>query len=40
MAEFKPSEIPEIFVEKMSTHNTQKMPFLLPDKKHERSLAY
>ena len=30
----KPPKIPEISVEKMSTHNTLKMPFLLPDKKH------
>jgi len=27
-------------VAKMSTHNTPKMPFLLPDKKHVCSLAY
>ena len=34
---FKP---PEISVEKMSTHIAQKIAFLLPDKKHECSLAY
>jgi len=31
--------MPEISEEKMSTHNTQKMPFLLPDKKYECSLT-
>jgi len=31
--------MPEISVEKMSAHNSQKLPFLLPDKKHECSLA-
>jgi len=39
-AKFKPSKISEISAEKMITHNTHKMPFLLLDKKHERSLAY
>ena len=33
-------QIPEISVEKMSIHNTQKFPVLLRDKKHECSLAY
>jgi len=27
-------------VETLTAHNFQKMPFLLPDKKHECSLAY
>jgi len=30
----------ETSAEKMSIHNTQKLPFLLRDKKHECSLAY
>ena len=39
-AKFKPPQIPEISAEKMSTHNTQEMPFLLPDRKHECSFDY
>jgi len=38
-AKFKPPKIPEISVEKLTTHNIQRIPFLLPDKK-ECSLAY
>ena len=36
------SKIPEISVEKMTrpSHNTQRIPFLLPDKNNECSLAY
>jgi len=32
--------MPEVSVEKMSIHNTQRLPFLLRDKKYECSLAY
>ena len=37
---FKLPKIPEISVEKMTAHNTQKIPFLLPDKNNGYSLAY
>jgi len=36
----KPLQISEISVEEMSIHYTQKLPFLLRDKKHECKLAY
>jgi len=39
-AKFKPPKVSEISVGKMTTRNTKKMTFLLPDKKHESSLTY